>query len=93
MRGSLIRCFRKRISQAWLTVSKYDRMSALRTKFTFLMVIPTTRASSAPCWPRFGRNPDENPRKSSSQIAFRTPIVVSGALAPFGRRLDLPSGV
>ena len=40
MRGSLIRCFRKRISQAWLTVSKYDRMSASRTKFTFLLVIP-----------------------------------------------------
>ena len=25
-------------------------------KFTFLVVIPTTRASSASCWPRFGRN-------------------------------------
>jgi len=32
----------------------------------FLRVIPTMSASSASCWLRFGRNPYENPRKSSS---------------------------
>jgi hypothetical protein len=35
-------------------------------KFTFLLVIPTQSASSASCVPRPGRNPYENPRKSSS---------------------------
>jgi hypothetical protein len=53
-------------ARPWLTDSKYDRMSASRIKFTFLVVIPTTRASSASCCPRFGRNPYENPRKPSS---------------------------
>jgi hypothetical protein len=39
MRGSLIRCCTKRIGQAWLTESKFDRMSASRIKFTFLVVM------------------------------------------------------
>src|SRR6266404_5684583 len=56
-RGSLTRCPRKRTSHSWLTESKKDRMSASRTWFTFLLLIPTHRASSASCGPRLGRNP------------------------------------
>ena len=66
MRLSPIRCSTKRTSHSWLTVSKNDRMSASSIQFTFRLVIPTTRASSASCGPRPGRNPYENPRKSSS---------------------------
>src|SRR6267378_8198243 len=44
-------------NQLWLTSSQKDRTSASRMKFTFLSVIPTARASSASCWPRFGRKP------------------------------------
>ena len=36
------------------------------TQFTFVLSIPTMSASSASCVPRPGRNPYENPRKSSS---------------------------
>ena len=75
MRGSAIRCSRKRTSHAWLTASKNDRMSQSKMWFTLVPVIPTTSASSASCWPRPGRNPYENPRKSSSWIAFSTAAV------------------
>src|SRR5258708_1622028 len=47
-------------------LSKNDRMSASRMKFTFLLLIPTITASSASCWLRPGRNPYHNPRQSSS---------------------------
>ena len=66
MRRSPIRCSRKRISHSWLISSKNDRMSASSMKLTFLLWIPTQSASSASCVPRPGRNPYENPRKSSS---------------------------
>jgi hypothetical protein len=63
MRGSAIRCSTKRVSQLRLTSSKKDRTSASRMKFTFLSVIPTTRASSASCWPRFGRKAIAEPEE------------------------------
>src|SRR6267154_377470 len=67
MRLSPIRCSTNLISHSWLTVSKNDWMSASNMKFTFLLVIPTQRASSASCAPRPGRNPYENPRKPREQ--------------------------
>src|SRR3981081_3161802 len=99
MRRSPIRCSRKRISHCWLISSKNDRMSASRMKLTLLLCIPTQSASSASCAPRPGRNPYENPRKSSSWIAFssattaRWTILSSRAATPSGpgrasRRLD-----
>ena len=53
------------MSHSWLTVSKNERMSASSIQFTFVLVIPTKSASIATCVPRPGRNPYENPRKSS----------------------------
>ena len=47
-------------------VSKNERMSASSIQFTFVLVIPTMSASIASCVLRPGRNPYENPRKSSS---------------------------
>jgi hypothetical protein len=41
-------------------------MSASTMKFTFRLPMATISASSASCVPRPGRNPYENPRKSSS---------------------------
>ena len=51
------------------------RASSLRIQFTFRLVIPTTRASSASCGPRPGRNPYESPRNSSSYMALSTMAV------------------
>ena len=72
---SPIRCSRKRTTHCWETSVKNDRMSASSMKFTFLLLIPTMSASSASCWLRFGRNPYENPRKSSSKTALSTAAV------------------
>jgi len=41
-------------------------MSTSSTSLTFFLMIPTVTATSALCGPRPGRNPYENPRKSSS---------------------------
>src|SRR5208283_293933 len=49
-------------------VPKKSRMSASSTQLTFFLMTPTHNASSAACWLRPGRNPYENPRKSSSKI-------------------------
>lgn len=54
-------------------------------KLTFLLSIPTHNASSASRWPRPGRKPYENPRKSSSQITFST---VATALSTVFKRGD-----
>jgi len=53
-------------------------MSASKIQFTFLRVIAAASASSASCWPRSGRNPYENPRKSSSpQGAVASPLLAN----------------
>ena len=48
--------WRNRTSFSLLTESKKDATSASSMKFTRLVPIPTANASSALCWPRFGRN-------------------------------------
>src|SRR3979490_2331893 len=65
-RRSPTRCSTKRINHSWLTASKNPAMSASNTQFTLVLPIPTASASNASCGPRPGRNPYENPRKSSS---------------------------
>src|SRR4030081_1207237 len=65
-RRSPTRCSTKRINHSWLTASKNPAMSASNTQFPLVLPIPTASASNASCGPRPGRNPYENPRKSSS---------------------------
>src|SRR5216683_4299013 len=65
-RRSPTRCSTKRINHSWSTASKNPAMSASNTQFTLVLPIPTASASNASCGPRPGRNPYENPRKSSS---------------------------
>ena len=52
--------------QAWPDAPKKDRTLTSKIQFTLLREIPTASASNASCWLRPGRNPYENPRKSSS---------------------------
>jgi hypothetical protein len=72
-------------------------MSASSTQFTFLVVIPTVRASNASCGPRPGLNPYEKPLKSASYTADNTAtaerwtILSSNAGIPMGR--CRPSGL
>src|ERR1700730_11074719 len=53
IRGSPIRCSRNLVNQDWLTSSKKLWTSTSSIQFTFVLVIPTTKASSASCWLRF----------------------------------------
>src|SRR5271155_2335540 len=86
MRVSPTRCSRKRMTHCWETSVKNDRISASSMKFTFLLLIPTMSASSASCWLRCGRNPYENPRKSSSWIALSTAAVALWTILFFESR-------
>jgi hypothetical protein len=47
-------------------VEGVEKPTASSTQFTLFVVIPTESASKAWCGPRPGRNPYENPRKSTS---------------------------
>src|SRR5215212_4908468 len=89
MRGSPIRCSTKRTSQSWQTVSKKDRMSASRMKFTLRLVMPTARASSASCGPRPGRACPPGRRSPAAAASVRLRDVdPAGRLGPVGPAVD-----
>src|SRR5580658_6207365 len=68
MRRSPTRCSTNRISHSWLTISKNDRMSASSIQFTFVLPMPTTRASSVSCWLR-----EPAPAKAGGAEPIREP--------------------
>src|SRR5215469_3241854 len=66
IRRSPIRCWRNLTIHSCEKDPKQSRMSASSTQFTFFRMIPTQSASNASWVLRPGRNPYENPKKSSS---------------------------